>query len=102
MTAAQLSHIETGRSASPEFITVIRIAAALNASLDDIAAKTGAPGFGKLAREMPSPRSQIIQAVDELARIEASARAAADAAAALTRLLSSRLPTLARQRKTKR
>jgi len=102
MTASQLSHIEVGQSASPEFVTVSRIAAALQLSLDDVASKSGVAGFGKPARRGPSLIAESIETMEELTRIERSARDAAEAALNLTKRLSHGLPRLEGRRAPKK
>jgi transcriptional regulator with XRE-family HTH domain len=45
MATSQISQIERGRSGSPEFATVAKIAPVVGVSLDEIAAACGYPGF---------------------------------------------------------
>jgi transcriptional regulator with XRE-family HTH domain len=99
MTAAQLSHIEMGRSASPEFITITRIAAALQLSLDNLAALSGIAGYTKQAAQPASADTRITEALSELGRIERASRQAADTAAALSKRLGNTLPKLGRTRR---
>jgi transcriptional regulator with XRE-family HTH domain len=75
MTPSQLSRIESGKSASPEFITVARVAAALNLSLDTIAVRSGAPGHERPNRSI-SPRAAIVGAISDLSKAQKSAKAA--------------------------
>ena len=101
MTAAQLSHIEMGRSASPEFITVTRIAAALQLSLDNLAALSGIAGYTKQAPKAASAATEIAAALTELTRIERASRQLAESAATLNKRLGNSLPKLSRTRNSK-
>jgi transcriptional regulator with XRE-family HTH domain len=103
MTAPQLSRIESGKSASPEFITVARIAAALHLSLDEVAARSGAPGHGRPAKAGRTGALLISRAVADLARIKKGADSAAKAADSvaevageLSKRLGRELPNLRR------
>lgn len=92
MGANHLSQVELGRSASPEFNTVARIAAALHLSLDEVAARSGAPGFRKVTKLNKTTEEAVLRAFDDLAKIERSAQAAALGASELSLRLARGLP----------
>ena len=88
MTPPQLSRIESGKSASPEFITVARIAAAVHLSLDEVAARSGAPGHGPRAKPGRNSGPVIARAVADLVRIKKSANSMAEAASSIAEVAS--------------
>jgi len=103
MTPPQLSRIESGKSASPEFITVARIAAAIHLSLDEVAARSGAPGHGPRAKTGRDSDPVLTKAVADLARIQKTANSTAEAAShiaeaasELSKRLGRELPNLSR------
>jgi len=109
MAAAQLSRVEAGKSASPEFITVARIAAVVDLSLDEVAARSGAPGHRRRDKAKRTTRPVMSRAVADLARImktasslSQSANSVAEVASELSKRLERELPNLTRPRGTVR
>jgi transcriptional regulator with XRE-family HTH domain len=105
MTAAQLSRVEAGKSASPEFITVARIAAVVDLSLDEVAVRSGAPGHRRRDKAKRTTGPVMSRAVADLARItktasslSQSANSVAEIASELSKRLERELPNLSRQR----
>jgi transcriptional regulator with XRE-family HTH domain len=109
MTAAQLSRVEAGKSASPEFITVARIAAVVDLSLDEVAARSGAPGHRRRDKAKRTSGLVMSRAVADLARITKaasemveSASSIAEVASDLSKRMERELPNLARPRNSVR
>jgi hypothetical protein len=109
MTPAQLSRVEAGKSASPEFITVARIAAAVDMSLDEVAARSGAPGHSRPDKARQTSGPVISKAVVDLARVTKAANTMVELADIVTEVanevsnrLKGELPNLARPKRSVR
>lgn len=97
ISVAHLSQIEGGSSASPEFVTVARIAPVVGISLDQIASRCGLPGHG------PAPRaagqmSALVKAVDTLSKLSELLAQASSATSAAAKDLGKSLPVPQRRR----
>ncbi len=89
---AQISQIETGARADPQFSTVVRIAGVLGVSLDQLAADMGLrPGLRPIAQDIS--QSDLARLADRLANIadlQERLRAATAEATVLLRAIDKR------------